>query len=316
MSEANNKHIGDGQEDYKRVAKQTGRNAFNVGKDTVKATAKVAKETAKATAKTAQTATKATTTVVKTGVEAGKTIVEITAGTVSGGPWGALASILWTLKDVIIKILVGIYVAISIILLAVILVKILLPAIVIQDIRDNYSETKSTEGNVLEMSYSGLAADIEESINIAYQKAKQKGRETLSDGKYDSELSEECFAEEIGETFNYEYAYILAIYSISMEQSGTSREHLFSILNDSHDKLFYVTVTEKNVQKLIEQDGNTVMQTVTYALCNIEPYSKDTLFEIFGVDKDSEYKNYGITCEKYAEYMAEALSNTVAGIEK
>ncbi len=313
MSEPNNQHIDDGQEDYKQAARQTGKVAAKIGKRAVKGTAKAVKETAKSTAKTA---TKVTTTAVKTGVKAGKAVAEIAAGTASGGPWGAVASILWSLKDVIIKILVGIWTVVSIILIIAVLVIVLLPNIIIQDIRDNFFDVETVEVNALEASYLGLTSDIEECVILAYQKAKQKGRDTLLDEKYDSELSEECFSEELGKNFNYEYAYILAIYSISMEQSGTSREHLLSILDNSHDKLFYVNVTEKNVQKPIEQDGNTVLQTVTYAICNIEPYSKDTLFDIFGVDKDGEYKNYGITCGRYAEYMAETLSNTVAGIEK
>ena len=79
--------------------------------------------------------------------------------------------------------------------------------------------------------------------------------------------------------------------------------------------LFTVVTVEKTAEVTREIDGETKTFDVAYAVCTIELYDRENLLDIFGVEKDAEYKNDGITCGEYAEYMATALSMTVSGIE-
>lgn len=298
MSEANKQTVGDGQDNYAGAAKQG-----------YKAARKIA---GKAASKTAEATANAAASSVKAGVESGKAVAEIAAGTASGGPWGAIISAAWSLRHTLFKILV------CICLFVVILITMIvsLPDIIFQDIKDNFSDVENIEVNTLEVTYLSLEDDIQKSIDKAYEKAKDKTRSIITDDKYDGELSEAQFDDTLDESYNYDVAYILAVYSISREQNGTSRVQLLKTLETQADTLFTVVTQEKTAEVTRTVDGEEITYNVTYAVCTIELYDREKLLSVFGVDKDSEYKNFGISCGTYAEYMANALNMTLSGIEK
>ena len=297
MADTKSQNVGDGQDNYAQAAKQG-----------YKAAEMIAKSAAKSAAEASANAAASS---VKAGVEGGKAVAEIAAGTSTGGPWGAIISAAWSLRHTLFKILVC--VCLFIVILITVVVSI--PDIIFQDIKDNFSGVDNIEVNTLDVTYMSLAEDIERSVDEAYEKAKEKARSIISDGKYDSELSYASFNETLDESYDYDVAYILAVYSISKEQNGTSRSQLISRLEASSDMLFTVVTVEKTAEVTREIDGETKTFDVAYAVGTIELYDREKLLDIFGVEKDAEYKNYGITCGEYAEYMATALSMTVSGIE-
>ena len=298
MSEANKQTVGDGQDNYAGAAKQG-----------YKAARKIAQ---KAASKTAEATVNAAASSVKAGVESGKAVAEIAAGTASGGPWGAIISAAWSLRHTLFKILV------CICLFVVILITMIvsLPDIIFQDIKANFSDVENVEVNTLEVTYFSLADDIKKSIDKSYEKAKDKARSIITDDKYDGELSEARFDDTLDESYNYDVAYILAVYSISRGQNGTSRAQLLNTLDVQADTLFTVVTQEKTAEVTRTVDGEEKTYSVTYAVCTIELYDRGKLLSVFDVDKDSEYKNYGISCGEYAEYMSNALSMTLGGIEE
>ena len=298
MSDENKQTVGDGQDNYAGAAKQG-----------YKAARKIA---GKAASKTAEATVNAAASSVKAGVESGKAVAEIAAGTASGGPWGAIISAAWSLRHTLFKILV------CICLFVVILITMIvsLPDIIFQDIKANFSDVENIEVNTLEVTYFSLADDIQKSIDKSYEKAKDKARSIITDDKYDGELSEARFDDTLDESYNYDVAYILAVYSISREQKGTSRAQLLNTLDVQADTLFTVVTQEKTAEVTRTVDGEEITYNVTYAVCTIELYDREKLLSVFGFDKDSKYKNFGISCGTYAEYMAYALNMTLSGIEK
>ncbi len=297
MSEANKQTVGDGQDNYAGAAKQG-----------YKAARKIAE---KAATKTAEATVNAAASSVRAGVESGKAAAEIAVGTASGGLWGAIISAAWSLRHTLFKILV----CICLFVVTLITMIVSLPDINFQDIKANFSDVENIEVNTLEVTYFSLADNIKKSIDKSYEKAKDKARSIIADDKYDGELSEARFDDTLDESYNYDVAYILAVYSISREQNGTSRAQLLNTLEAQANTLFTVVTQEKTAEVTRTVDGEEKTYTVTYAVCTIELCDREKLLRVFGVDKDSEYKNYGISCGEYAEYMANALNMTLAEID-
>lgn len=313
MAEPGKQQMGDGQDNYSQAAKQARNAAKNIGKNAGK---EVGKNAAKqAAAKGAEATVNSAAATVKAGVETGKAVSEIAAGTAAGGPWGAIISAAWAMRHTLFKILV------CVCIFAVILITCIvsLPDIIYQNITDMFEEWFSGEEEVVEVntlnaSYEDLAVAIESTMQSAYEKARKKAEDIISDSKYDSELSKANFEDTIEESYNYDVAYILAAYSVSMEQNGTSKTNLLSKLDGAADKLFTVVATEKAAEVTRKIGNEKKTYTVTYVVCTIEFYDQDKILEIFNIDKDAQYKNYGITCGEYVEFMAEALKNTVSGV--
>ena len=78
--------------------------------------------------------------------------------------------------------------------------------------------------------------------------------------------------------------------------------------------LFTVVVTEKTAEVTRNVNGEEKTFTVTYVVCSIERYTRNTILDIFSIDKDTEYKNYGITKGEYVDFLAESLKKTLAGV--
>ena len=99
-----------------------------------------------------------------------------------------------------------------------------------------------------------------------------------------------------------------------MGQNGTSKANFLSRLDGASDKLFSVVATEKTAEVTRKVDGEEKTFTVTYVVCTIEFYNRNTILDIFSINKDAEYQNYGMTCGEYVDFMAEALEKTLAGV--
>ena len=234
MSEPTKQQMGDGQDNYGQAAKQARNAAKNIGKNfTKEAGQTVAKQAA---AKGAEATVNAAASTVKAGVEGGKAIAEIAAGTASGGPWGAIISAAWALRHTLFKILI----CICLVLVLIVAVIVSLPDIVMQNIKDMFTPDQQVEVSAVNASYNDLADSVEYTMEDAYEKAREKAEKILTDSKYDTELSRQYFEDNAKNSLDYNVAYILSAYSVSMEQTGTSKAHLLNKLDSVSDQLFTV----------------------------------------------------------------------------
>ena len=93
-----------------------------------------------------------------------------------------------------------------------------------------------------------------------------------------------------------------------------SKSNFISTLNGASGMLFTVVAKEKTAEVTREVNGEEKTFTVTYVVCTIEFYTRNTILDIFDIDKDTEYKNYGITKGEYVDFLAESLKKTLAGV--
>ena len=317
MAEPGKQQMGDGQDNYGKAAseaqkagKNIGKGIKNAGKKTAKA---IGKQGAEATARTAAVT-------VKAGAEAGKAVGKIAAGTASGGPWGAAImaalSIAWSMRHTLFKILV----CVCLVLVIFIVCIVSLPNIIFQNITDMFGDMfgigqeETIDINIFDEAYKDLARATELSVQSSYAMAVKQAREIISSDKYDQKLSRCDFNSSLDSSFDYDVAHFLAAYSVSMGQTETNKSDFLSKLDGAADKLFTVVATEKTAEVTRKVEGGEKTFTVTYVVCTIEFYNHATILDIFSVDKDTEYKNYGITKGEYVDFLAASLEKTLAGV--
>ena len=321
MAEPGKQQIGDGRDNYGQAAKETSKAAKNIGKGIKNAGKEAGKNAAtQAAVQGTDAAVKATSAMAKAGVEAGKVVSKVAAGTAAGGPWGAAImaalSIAWAMRHTLFKILI----CICLVLMIFIACIVSLPNIIFQNITDmfgdvfGFGQEETVDINTFDEAYNDLARATELSVQSSYAMAVIQARGIISSDQYDQELSRGDFNSSLDPSFDYDVAHFLAAYSVSMGQSGTSKSNFLSRLDNAADKLFTVVATEKTAEVTREVDGVEKTFTVTYVVCTIEFYNRNTILDIFSVDKDAQYKNYGMTYGEYVDFLAESLEKTLAGI--
>ncbi len=109
--------------------------------------------------------------------------------------------------------------------------------------------------------------------------------------------------------------YVLAAYSASMEQRGTTKADMVSKLDAVASEMFKVTYEEKEFEREIEvvtvrEDGTEVTttetETVKYAECTIHPFDQSVILRAFGIDPAAVYSQFGITNAEAIRHMASA----------
>lgn len=317
MAEPGKQQIGDGQDNYGKAANEAHKAGKNIGKGIKNAGKKTAEKMAK---QGTDAAVRAASVTVQAGAETGKAVGKIAAGTAAGGPWGAAISaalsIAWSMRHTLFKILI----CVCLVLVIFIACIVSLPNIIFQNITDmfgdmfGFGQEETVDVNTFEASYEDLASAVESSVQSSYAQAVDKAWGIISNGKYDQELSRGDFSGSLGSSFNYDTAHFLAAYSVSMEQNGISKSHFINTLDGASNMLFTVVVTEKTAEVTRKVNGEEKTFTVTYVVCSIEHYTRNTILDIFSIDKDTEYKNYGITKGEYVGFLAESLKKTLAGV--
>ena len=314
MAEPGKQQMGDGQDNYGQAAKQARNAAKNIGKNAGKEAGKQAAK--QAAAKGAEATVNSAAATVKAGVETGKAVSEIAAGTAAGGPWGAIISAAWAMRHTLFKILI----CICLVLVLLITCIVSLPNIIYQNITDmfgdmfGFAQEETVDVNTFEASYEDLASAVEGSVQSSYAQAVDKAWGIISNEKYDQELSRGDFSGSLSSSFDYDTAHFLAAYSVSMEQNGMSKSNFISTLDGASGMLFTVVAKEKTAEVTREVNGEEKTFTVTYVVCTIEFYTINTILDIFDIDKDTEYKNYGLTKGEYVDFLAESLKKTLAGV--
>lgn len=299
MAEQQNNQIGDGSDNYAGAAKQMA----NAAKEASKTAAKTAAaEGAKATADAAAAT-------VKAGVEGGKAVAEIATGTAAGGPWGAIIAAAWSLRHTLFKILI----CICLCLVFLITLIVSLPSIVMDYIFGTDSAPPA-EGATITSTYDDLAVDVSAIIQTGYDTSMAKVESIISDGGYDYDLSMEALINNAQSTAGFDTCYILAAYSASMEQKGTSKDDMISKMEAVADKMFPVTYEVKTTTRTVTaEDGSETTETVTYVECTIHPFDNTVVTEAFNIDVNANYNQFNISYGEAITNMANSLKMTLYG---
>ena len=106
---------------------------------------------------------------------------------------------------------------------------------------------------------SGAVSDV---VDQGYNKALAKVEQIIQDGGYDYDLSMDALINYAQSSAGYDVSYILAAYSASLQQQGTSEADMVAKLEAVMDDMFPVTYEEKQQERLIPV-SYTTYQAVT-----------------------------------------------------
>lgn len=257
MAEEEKQQVGDGADNYGQAASQMAKAAGQSGQAAAK---QAGKEAAKQAAKAGAEATANTSAaVVQAGVEGGKAVAQVAAGTAVGGPWGAILSALWALRHTLFKILVFL----CLLLLLFIVMIVSLPSILMNAVFGLDGTAMDMENPVtLQESYNEMSGAVSDVVDQGYNRALEKVEQIIQDGGYDYDLSMEALINYAQSSAGYDVSYILAAYSASLQQQGTSEADMVAKLEAVMDDMFPVTYEEKQQERLIPV-SYTTYQAVT-----------------------------------------------------
>ena len=328
MAEPDKRQMGDGADNYAEGAKQMANAAKQAGKETAKqAAAAGAEATANAAAATVQA-----------GVEGGKAVAEVAAGTAAGGPWGAILSAAWALRHTLYKILI----CICLFFLIIIMLIVSLPSIILNSVFGLDGTMVDMENPTTLMdSYNDLAADVSAAVDGGYTLSLEKVEQIIADGGYDYDMSMEALINYAQSSAGYDVSYILAAYSASLQQQGTSKEDMLAKLSNVAGRMFPVTYEEKEVEQTVPLTYSTyravtvtvvTSQAQTGTINGVPQYryttARRTYYEPDGAETTTEavtktaytpvtvsipiYSGGSITGTRSETYYAQAGTETVA----
>ena len=246
---------------------------------------------------------------IKAGAEGGKAAAEIAAGTAVGGPMGAAISAAWSMRHTLFKILISICLAV------VFLVALIasLPSIITNSLF-GLDGNAPAEGATLDSVYSEMVSSVESTIETGHEKALERVNEIITDGGYDRTLSADALIDNAQNYADYDICYILAAYSASMQQQGTSEADMEEKLLGVAEDMFPVTYEVKHTEREAVNDaGETVTETVSYVECTVNPFDSSVIATAFGIDMDAQYGLFNISYDTAITNMANALKSTIYG---
>lgn len=238
MAEPDKQHVGDGGDNYGQAVQKTA--------EAIKKAGTAAAE--KATATGAEAAANAAAASVQAGVQTGAAVSEVAAGTAAGGPVGAAIAAVWALRHTLFKILI----CICLLLLFIITAVISLPSVVFNNIFHTDPDTVEVGGptDMFDI-YDGLANAVNQCVSSGYDHALAEVERIIEEGGYDYEVSMESLINYGHASADYDIAYVLAAYSASMEQKGTTKADMVQKLNAVAKDMFRVTFEEKEFERPI-----------------------------------------------------------------
>ena len=255
MAEPTKQQFGDGQDNFGQAAGQAAKAAKEVSKQAAaQAAVKGAEATANAAAATVQA-----------GVEGGKAVAEIAAGTAAGGPWGAIISAAWAMRHTLYKILICVCLLLTILIVLI----VSLPSIVTESVF-GLNGTQPDPNATLESSYSEMSDVVSEVIDNAYDLSLNRVEEIILDGGYDYDLSMDALINHAQSTAGYDVCYILAAYSASLQQQGTTVDDMVAKLNAIASRMFPVTYEVKTQERLVPVTYSTYKSVTVTVVTRIE----------------------------------------------
>lgn len=270
------------------------------GKDNVSNAARQINRAVKTTRK-ANAVKNAANAAVKAGAKTGKAVANIAAGTAAGGPWGAIISAAWSLKNTLFKILV----ATCLFLMFFVALIVSLPKIAFERMFEKKDEAYTGSQPTIELAFADLKEIVASSVESGYAFSKARAEKIMSDEKYIDGADRNKLTDE--SDAGYDVCYILASYSVS-EKYGTDSKGLQNLLETIKTKMYLVTYTEYSVEEKNEKDELT---SNCYVECVISSFNYSVLLSELNIDLSEIYGDSTITYEEAINYMATALRLTI-----
>lgn len=247
MAEPEKQQFGDGRDNYAGAARQLSDALQQAGQTGAR-----------------QAVSNGAAALVQSGIKSGKAVSEIAAGTAAGGPWGAILSAAWSLRHTLFKILA----CLCVLLLIFVILIISIPSVVLNGVFGlNGSIVDMDNPMSMMQSYEEMSAEVSAAVDRGYQVALERVDQLIQDGGYDYELSIESLIDEAKSASGFNAAYVLAAYSASMLQQGTSADDMTAKLDAVAEQMFPISSEEKEKERVIPLTYTTyreVTVTVVY----------------------------------------------------
>lgn len=247
MAEPEKQQFGDGRDNYAGAARQLSDALQQAGQTG-----------------TRQAVSNGAAALVQSGIKSGKAVSEIAAGTAAGGPWGAILSAAWSLRHTLFKILA----CLCVLLLIFVILIVSIPSVVLNGVFGlNGSIVDMDNPMSMMQSYEEMSAEVSAAVDRGYQVALERVDQLIQDGGYDYELSIESLIDEAKSASGFNAAYVLAAYSASMLQQGTSADDMTAKLDAVTEQMFPISSEEKEKERVIPLTYTTyreVTVTVVY----------------------------------------------------
>lgn len=247
MAEPEKQQFGDGRDNYAGAARQLSDALQQAGQTG-----------------TRQAVSNGAAALVQSGIKSGKAVSEIAAGTAAGGPWGAILSAAWSLRHTLFKILA----CLCVLLLIFVILIVSIPSVVLNGVFGlNGSIVDMDTPMSMMQSYEEMSAEVSAAVDRGYQVALERVDQLIQDGGYDYELSIESLIDEAKSASGFNAAYVLAAYSASMLQQGTSADDMTAKLDAVAEQMFPISSEEKEKERVIPLTYTTyreVTVTVVY----------------------------------------------------
>lgn len=247
MAEPEKQQFGDGRDNYAGAARQLS--------DALQQSGQTG---------TRQAVSNGAAALVQSGIKSGKAVSEIAAGTAAGGPWGAILSAAWSLRHTLFKILA----CLCVLLLIFVILIVSIPSVVLNGVFGlNGSIVDMDNPMSMMQSYEEMSAEVSAAVDRGYQVALERVDQLIQDGGYDYELSIESLIDEAKSASGFNAAYVLAAYSASMLQQGTSADDMTAKLDAVAEQMFPISSEEKEKERVIPLTYTTyreVTVTVVY----------------------------------------------------
>ena len=114
----------------------------------------------------------------------------------------------------------------------------------------------------------------------------------------------------------YDVCYVLAAYSASMNQKGTTKQDLKKKLDAVASQMFAVTYEVKETTITVpatDENEEPSVETARYAECTIHSFNKSAILSAFGIDPDAPYGQFKQRTGDVIDSMALALKRTLYG---
>ena len=268
---------------------------------------------ANAAAQGAEATANAAAAAVKAGAEAGKAVAEIATGTAAGGPWGAAIMAAWSLRHTLFKILM----IICLILMFLTTMVVSLLSVIFNYIfrTDPDSVGTAASYNIHEI-FSEVSVAVAETVIAGYDYAFEKVERIIAEGGFDHALSMQALTDHGATSAEYDIAFVLAAYSVSMEQRGATRQDMINKLIAVKSEMFPVTYEVRETTIIIppeDDDGEPTTEIIRYIAATIHPFDQGVILRAFQVDVSAQYNEFNITNGEAITHMANALRLTLLG---
>ena len=272
MAEPEKQQFGDGRDNYAGAARQLSDALQQAGQTGTRqavsngaaALVQSGIKSGKAVSETRQAVSNGAAALVQSGIKSGKAVSEIAAGTAAGGPWGAILSAAWSLRHTLFKILA----CLCVLLLIFVILIVSIPSVVLNGVFGlNGSIVDMDNPMSMMQSYEEMSAEVSAAVDRGYQVALERVDQLIQDGGYDYELSIESLIDEAKSASGFNAAYVLAAYSASMLQQGTSADDMTAKLDAVAEQMFPISSEEKEKERVIPLTYTTyreVTVTVVY----------------------------------------------------